>query len=53
MEVKFLADLRACEPALTKCAEEIECEPQSAGPWNSRSQTQFAELRQILAKVSS
>jgi hypothetical protein len=24
MEVKFLADLQACEPALTECAEEIE-----------------------------
>ncbi len=24
MQVKFLADLRACEPALTECAEEIE-----------------------------
>ena len=24
MQVKFLADLRTCEPALTECAEEIE-----------------------------
>lgn len=24
MQVEFLADLRACEPALTECAEEIQ-----------------------------
>src|SRR4029450_2070914 len=26
MQVKLLADLRACAPALTECAEEIECD---------------------------
>jgi hypothetical protein len=44
---------RQDEPALTECAEEIERDRSQQDLWNSRNPTQFAELRQVLAKVFS